>query len=199
MSKTLPIIYLARHGETTWSRTGRHAGLVDVPLTKRGESEARQLGRRLRGLSFKKVFTSPLQRVSRTCKLAGFGEVAVADRNLLEWNYGDDEGKTTKQILKERPDWRPFRDGYPGGESLQQISDRADRVVRRVRAIRGNVLLFSSGHFLRVLAARWLDLEAGAGRFFAVRTASLGALGYDDEQPLQPLIRLWDYKGRPKR
>jgi probable phosphoglycerate mutase len=191
VSETLPVIYLARHGETAWSLTGQHAGLVDLPLTEHGERNARRLGERLQGLAFVKVFTSPLQRVSRTCERAGFKAAALVDPDLLEWNYGDYEGKTTEEILKERPGWQMYRDGYPGGESAEQVGARADRVVSRVRAIEGNILLFSSGHFLRVLAARWLGLGPEAGRFFLLSTASLSALGYEDNRS-QPVIRLWD-------
>jgi probable phosphoglycerate mutase len=191
MSETLPVIYLARHGETAWSLTGQHTGLVDLPLTEHGERNARRLGERLQGLTFVKVFTSPLQRVSRTCDLAGFKAAALVDPDLLEWNYGDYEGKTTEEILKDRPGWQMYRDGYPGGESAEQVGARADLVVSRVRAIEGNVLLFSSRHFLRVLAARWLGLGPEAGRFFLLSTASLSALGYEDDRS-QPVIRLWD-------
>jgi probable phosphoglycerate mutase len=190
MSAMLPVVYLARHGETAWSVSGQHTGVTDLPLTERGERNARQLGKRLAGLTFAKVFTSPLQRASRTCELAGFkGATEIAD--LLEWNYGDYEGRRTDEIHKERPDWQLFRDGCPGGESPQQVGARADKVVDRVGAIAGNVLLFSSGHFLRVLAARWLGLEPGAGRFFLLSTASLSALGYEHNLS-QPVIRLWD-------
>ena len=140
---------------------------------------------------FAKVFTSPLQRASRTCQLAGFGTVAEIDRDLVEWNYGDYEGRTSADIHSERPDWQLFRDGCPGGESPNQVGARADRVVSRVRAIEGDVLIFSSGHFLRVLAARWLGLEAAAGRYFVLGTASLSALGYEHDLS-QPVIRLWD-------
>jgi probable phosphoglycerate mutase len=191
MSETLPVVYLARHGETAWSLTGQHTGLVDLPLTEHGERNARRLGERLQGLTFVKVFTSPLQRVSRTCELAGFKAAALVDPDLLEWNYGDYEGKTTEEILKDRPGWQMYRDGYPGGESAEQVGARADLVVSRVRAIEGNVLLFSSRHFLRVLAARWLGLGPEAGRFFLLSTASLSALGYEDNRS-QPVIRLWD-------
>jgi broad specificity phosphatase PhoE len=191
MSETLPVIYLARHGETAWNLTGQHMGVIDKPLTERGERNARRLGERLRGLTFAKVFTSPLQRASRTCELAGFKTVAQIDPDLLEWDYGAYEGKTTAEILKERPGWDMFRDGYPGGESATQVCARADRVVSEVRAIEGNVLLFSHGHFLRMLAARWLGLEPEAGRFFLLRTASLSALGYEDNRS-QPVIRLWN-------
>ena len=166
-------------------------GPIDMPLTERGEHNARRLGERLRRLTFLKVFTSPLQRASRTCELAGFKAAAAVDPDLLEWNYGAYEGKTTEDILKERPGWQMFRDGYPDGESAEQVGCRADRVVSRVRSIEGNVLLFSHGHFLRMLAARWLGLEPEAGRFFFLSTASLSALGYEDNRS-QRVIRLWD-------
>jgi probable phosphoglycerate mutase len=191
MSQELSIVYLARHGETAWSLSGQHTGLTDLPLTERGECNARSLGERLRGLRFATVLASPLKRAFRTCELAGFGAEAQVDRDLLEWNYGQYEGRRSADIHKERPDWQLFRDGCPGGESPEQVGIRADRVVSRVRAIQGNVLLFSSGHFLRVLAARWLGLEPGAGRYFLLSTASLSALGYEHNLS-QPVIRLWD-------
>ena len=191
MSETLPVIYVARHGETVWSLSGQHTGLTDLALTERGERNARQVGERLKGLTFAKVFTSPLQRAARTCELAGFGAEAEIDRDLLEWNYGQYEGRRSVEIHAERPDWQLFRDGCPGGESPNQVGARADRVVSRVRAIPGNVLLFSSGHFLRVLAARWLELEPAAGRFFLLSTASLSALSYEHNLS-EPVIRLWN-------
>jgi len=191
MNNELPIVYLARHGETAWSLTGRHTGLTDLPLTERGEQNARALGERLIGLNFVRVFTSPLQRAARTCELAGFGALAEADRDLLEWNYGQYEGRRTAEIHDERPDWQLFRDGCPGGESPDQVGARADRVLSRVRAVRADVLLFSSGHFLRVFAARWLGLEPSAGRYLLLSTASLSALGYEHNQ-YQPVIRLWN-------
>ncbi|HXX85092.1 MAG TPA: histidine phosphatase family protein [Casimicrobiaceae bacterium] len=191
MSSELPIVYLARHGETEWSLSGRHTGLTDVPLTSRGERNARRLADRLRGIDFAKVLASPLQRAAHTCELAGFGAVAEVDRDLLEWNYGDYEGRTTTAIRVERPDWQLFTDGCPGGESPAGVGVRADRVVARVRALNGNALLFSSGHFLRVLAARWLGMEPAAGRFFLLGTASLSALGYEHTLA-EPVIRLWD-------
>src|SRR6266446_899535 len=161
MSESLPSVYLARHGETAWSLSGQHTGLTDLPLTERGERNARALGERLHGLTFAKVFTSPLQRATRTCELAGFGPVAEVDRDLVEWDYGEYEGRRTAEILAERPDWQLFRDGCPGGETPAQVGARADRVVSKVRAVRGDVLVFSSAHILRVLAARWLGLEPG--------------------------------------
>jgi probable phosphoglycerate mutase len=191
MSETLPVAYLARHGETAWSVSGQHTGLTDLPLTERGERNARRLGERLAGIRFAKVFTSPLQRAARTCELAGFGALAEADPDLVEWNYGEYEGRRTSEIRAGRPDWQLFRDGCPGGESPHQVGARADRVVGRVRAVRGDVLIFSSGHFLRVLAARWLGLEAAAGRYLLLGTASLSALGYEHDAR-EPVIRLWD-------
>src|SRR6266478_2803376 len=171
VSEELPIIYLARHGETPWSLTGQHTGLTDLPLIERGESNARRLRERLSHLRFAKVFTSPLQRARRTCELAGFGSVAEIDRDLVEWNYGEYEGRRTVEIHAERPGWQLFRDGCPGGESPQQVAARADRVVNRVRAVSGDVLLFSSGHFLRMLAIRWLGLEPIYAGYFALNTA----------------------------
>src|SRR6266704_1427427 len=187
----LPTVYLARHGETAWSLTGQHTGRTDVPLTDRGERNARRLGERLAGLAFAKVFTSPLRRAARTCELAGFGAVAEVDRDLVEWNYGKYEGLRTAEIHAEDPDWQLFRDGCPDGELPNHIGARADHVVSRVRAIKGDVLIFSSGHFLRVLAARWLGLEPAAGRFFMLNTASVSVLGYE-HSPSQPVIRLWN-------
>ena len=191
MSEVLPIVYLARHGETAWTLSGQHTGLIDLPLTERGERNARRLEERLRGVTFAQVLTSPLQRATRTCELAGFRAVAEIDRNLLEWNYGEYEGRLTTEIHKERPDWQLFRDGCPGGESPNEVGMRADRVVKRVRAVEGDVLVFSSGHFLRVFAARWLGLDAAFGRYFLLSTASLSALGYEHNLS-EPVIRLWD-------
>jgi probable phosphoglycerate mutase len=192
MSAALPIIYLARHGETAWSLTGQHTGLTDLPLTERGERNASRLQQRLKGLTFAKVFTSPLQRARRTCELAGFATVAEIDPDLVEWNYGDYEGRRTAEIRAERPDWQLFRDGCPGGESPAQVTARADRVVSRLRTVQGDVLLFSSGHFLRVLAVRWIGIELTThARSFMLSTASLSALGYEDSLS-RPAIRLWN-------
>lgn len=192
MSDVLPVLYVARHGETAWSLSGQHTGLTDLPLTPNGERNARRLGERLKGMTFAKVFTSPLQRATRTCELAGFGAVAETDPDLVEWNYGQYEGRRSAEILAERPDWQLFRDGCPGGESPAQVGERADRVVQRVRTVPGNVLLFSSGHFIRVLAARWLALGPGsAGSYFLLTTASLSALGYEHKLS-HPVIRLWN-------
>jgi len=191
MSELLSVVYLARHGETAWSLSGQHTGRTDLPLTERGERNARALGERLRGLTFAKVFTSPLQRAARTCELAGFAGAAEIDPDLVEWDYGQYEGRRSAEIHVERPDWQLFRDGCPGGESPGQIGARADRVVGRVRAVKGDVLVFSSGHFLRVLAARWLGLDAAGGRYFLLSTASLSTLGYEHKLA-EPAIHLWN-------
>ena len=192
MGVELPIVYLARHGETAWTISGQHTGLTDLPLTERGERTARQLGERLKGLAFSLVLTSPLQRAARTCELAGFKPLAEVDKDLVEWDYGQYEGRRTVEIRAERPDWELFRDGCPGGESPDQVSVRADRIVRRARAASGDVLLFTSGHFLRVLAVRWLGLEPTVNcKFFMLSTTSLSALGYEHERS-RPVIRLWN-------
>ncbi len=191
MSDAFPIVYLARHGETAWTISGQHTGLVDLPLTERGECNALRLGQRLKGLAFTAVLSSPLQRVARTCELAGFGKLAQVERDLVEWSYGDYEGRLSSEIRTERSGWQLFRDGCPGGESPGQVGARADRIIRQVRSLPGNVLIFSSAHFLRVLAARWLGLEPAGGRFFVLSTASLSALSYEHNLS-QPAIRLWD-------
>lgn len=187
----LPIVYLVRHGETAWTFSGQHTGLTDLPLTKSGEQNARRLGEPLRGVAFAKVLTSPLQRASRTYELAGFGAVAEIDRDLLEWNYGEYEGRLTTDIHRERPDWQLFRDGCPGGESPKDVGTRADCAVKRIREVDGDVLVFSSGHFLRVFAARWLGLDAASGSYFLLSTASISLLGYEHKLS-EPVIRLWN-------
>ena len=191
MIATLPSVYLARHGETAWSLSGQHTGLTDLPLTERGEANARALGDRLRGLAFGLVLTSPLQRAKRTCQLAGFGDAAIQDHDLVEWNYGSYEGRRTAEILQERPGWQLFRDGCPGGESPADTGSRADRVIARIRAASGNVLVFSSGHILRVLGARWLGLPAGGGRHFLLGTASVSTLGYEHDRS-EPVFKQWN-------
>jgi broad specificity phosphatase PhoE len=192
MKKALPEVHIARHGNTAWTLSGQHTGLTDLPLTPNGERNAQRLGERLKGMTFAKVFTSPLQRASRTCELAGFGGIAETDPDLVEWDYGQYEGLTSAQILQRRPDWELFRDGAPDGESPEQIRQRADRVVQRLRAIAGNVLIFSSGHFIRVLTARWLGLDPGiAGQYFLLSPASLSALSYEHNLA-HPVIRLWN-------
>ena len=191
MSEKLTAVYLARHGETAWSLSGQHTGRSDLPLTERGERNARRLGERLREATFARVWTSPLQRATRTCELAGFGAAAERDPDLVEWDYGRYEGRTSAEIHVEDPDWQLFRDGSPGGEIPQQVGARADRVIERVRAVGGDVLLFSSAHFLRTLAARWLGLEPAAARYLVLGTASLSVLGYEHDRS-EPVIRLWN-------
>jgi probable phosphoglycerate mutase len=192
MGEPLPIVYLARHGETAWTISRQHTGLTDLPLTERGERTARRLGERLQGLAFATVLTSPLQRAARTCELAGFKAVAQMDKDLVEWDYGQYEGRRTADIRAERPDWELFRDGCPGGESPHEVAERADRIVKRVREASGNVLIFTSGHFMRVLAVRWLGLEPSVNcKFFMLSTASLSALGYEHDVR-RPVIRLWN-------
>ena len=191
MNQPLPTVYLARHGETAWTISGQYTGLTDLPLTARGERNARRLGERLKGVAFAEVLTSPLQRAARTCDLAGFGAMARVERDLVEWNYGDYEGRRSVEIHAERPEWNLFRDGCPGGETPEQVGARADCVLQQLRPFKGDILLFSSGHFLRVLAARWLGLEPAAGRFFLLNTASLSALSFEHNLS-EPAIRLWD-------
>jgi broad specificity phosphatase PhoE len=191
MSEPFPTVYLARHAETAWSLSGQHTGLTDLPLTERGEQKARQLGSALQGLKFTNVFTSPLIRAARTCELCGFKTVATVDPDLVEWNYGQYEGLRSTEIHQKNPNWQLFRDGCPGGESPQQVAARADRVASRVRAVHGNVLIFSSGHFLRMFAARWLGLEPAGGELFVLSTASLSALSYEHDLS-HPVVQLWN-------
>ena len=191
MDCELPAVFLIRHGETAWSLTGRHTGSSDIPLTERGESDARALAPRLRGMPFALVLSSPLRRAARTCELAGFAAAASLDGDLREWDYGAYEGRRTSEIRAERPDWELFTHGCPGGESAAEVAARADRVIARTRAAAGNTLLFSSGHLLRVLAARWLGLEPAAGRLLLLGTASVSVLGYEHDRR-EPVIRLWN-------
>ena len=191
MSEAQPIVFIVRHGETEWSLTGKHTGLTDIPLTPHGEHDATQIGERLQRLPLAKVFASPLQRARRTCELAGFAKQAEIDGDLVEWDYGDYEGLRTFDILAARPDWQLFRHGCPGGESPADVAERADRMVRKARAVDGNVLLFSSGHFLRMFTARWLDLPPVAGGLFVLSTTSLSELTYD-HNPSEPIVRQWN-------
>jgi probable phosphoglycerate mutase len=192
MDNQLPVIYIARHGETAWTITGQHTGLTDLPLTPQGEKNAKALGDRLKGMTFAEVLTSPLQRAKKTCALAGFGSVAEVESDLLEWDYGEYEGLRSAEIRAKRPDWQLFRDGAPGGESPAQVMARADNIWKRVRNVQGSVLLFTSGHFIRVLAARWIGLEPSVhGMSFLLSTASLSAVGYDQDLS-RPVIRLWN-------
>jgi broad specificity phosphatase PhoE len=188
MNETLPQVYLVRHGETAWTISGQHTGRTDIPLTERGEDDAQELSARLRGLSFAKVFTSPLQRARRTGELAGFGERAEADPDLMEWDYGAYEGRRTIDIRAEHAGWRLFEDGRPGGETLVEVSRRADRVIARIRALESDVLVFAHRDILRVLSARWVALPALEARRLYLATASVSTLGYDHGLD-EPVIR----------
>jgi broad specificity phosphatase PhoE len=172
-------IYLIRHGETEWTLSGQHTGKTDIPLTKNGENQAKLLGTRLRGHSFQSIFTSPLQRAQQTCALTGLLKTAQIDPDLVEWNYGDFEGMTSAQIRKIQPHWSIFSNGAPNGESVAAVGARADKVLAKIQSIQGDVALFSHGHFLRVLAARWLQLPAQEGRLFALFPGSLSILGFE--------------------
>ena len=183
MSREEQKVYLLRHGETEWSLNGQHTGVTDIPLTENGRMAARLLKPILAKVTFTLVLTSPLQRARETCELAGLGQFANVEPDLIEWNYGEYEGLTTEQIRSTRPGWSVFRDGCPGGESPEQVGARADRVITKVRATEGNVALFGHGHFTRVLAARWINLSASYGENFLLDTATLNVLGYYRESP----------------
>jgi probable phosphoglycerate mutase len=191
MAEPLPQVFLARHGETAWTISHRHTGRTDIPLTARGEANAMSLGERLKGATFERVFVSPLGRARRTCALAGLGTQARPEDDLLEWDYGAYEGLTTAEIRRDRPGWYLFRDGCPGGESVEAVGARADRVVARLKEARGHVILFGHGHFFRVLAARWLGLPAADARRFWLGTAAVSILGYEHDVD-DPVIRLWN-------
>ncbi len=193
MSIKLPKLYVVRLGDTDWTDSRRKTGRTNVPLNDRGEQRARQLSDRLQQFSFAQVFTSPLQRASRTCALAGFGTVAEINSGLVEWDYGQFEGKTTADVQQDRPDWELFRDGCPGGESPLDVAQRADRFISRVFDANGDVLAFSSGHIIRMIAARWLGLPPCTGRFFFCRPASIGVLDFEHENKNEPIIGLWNF------
>jgi probable phosphoglycerate mutase len=182
-------VVLVRHGETEWSRAGRHTGRTDVPLTEQGRRQAEAVGAALRDRDFALVLTSPLGRALETCRLAGFGERAQPRDELMEWDYGAYEGRTTAEVREERPGWTLWRDGVPGGETIEQVGQRVDRVLEQIRSLEGDALLFAHGHVLRVLTARWLELEPDAGRLFALDPATLSTLGYERETPV---IQVWN-------
>jgi broad specificity phosphatase PhoE len=185
-------LYLVRHGETRWSLSHQHTGRTDVPLTEHGEEEARQLGERLGKTKFVHVFSSPSGRARRTCALIGLEKAAETEPDLAEWDYGDYEGRCTVDIRKVRPDWNIFRDGCPGGEAPGQVSDRADRLIARLRKLDGKVALFSHGQFGCVLAARWIGLPLIEGPHFVLGTSALSVFGYDPDHPAVPVISLWN-------
>lgn len=185
-------IYLIRHGATEWSLSGRHTSRTDVPLTAAGEDGARQLSQRLRDIKFVQVLTSPRQRARRTLELAALGRAAEIEPDLVEWDYAEYEGKRSVDIRIGRPAWNLFRDGCPRGETPAQISDRADRLIGRLRPLDGNVALFTHGHLGRVLAARWIGLPVSAARSFLLDPASLSVLAYEHGNVESPVIALWN-------
>ena len=190
------MICLVRHGETAWSRDGRHTGRTDVPLTPAGERGARALAAALAGRVFARVWTSPLQRARRTCELAGFAALATIDDGLVEWDYGDYEGRTTASILLERPTWSLFRDGCPGGEDAQEVGARAAAFLARAGAVDDGILVFSSGHLLRMLATTWLRCDPWFADHLPLGTASLSVLGHE-AQRATPALLLWNHQPDP--
>ena len=184
--------YLLRHGETAWSLTGQHTGRTDIPLTENGEHEARQLGKYLKGLAFTQVLCSPLLRAQQTCALVELAQPRVIEANLIEWNYGDYEGRTSIDILQERPSWSIFQDGCPNGESPAQVLARADKLIALLQLLHGNVALFTHGQFGGVLAARWIGLPLLAAQHFPLKTGSLSVLAYDPHHPNVPVIETWN-------
>jgi broad specificity phosphatase PhoE len=188
-----PELVLVRHGETAWSRDGRHTGKTDIPLTEEGHRQAKALGPELKPWTFALVLTSPLQRATETCRLAGYGKRAQIRLELIEWDYGRYEGMTTKQITQTRPDWSLWRDGGPGGEKAADVGRRVDRVIAEIRATKGDVLIFAHGHVLRVLTARWLGEPPQTGRHYMLQTAALCVLGYEHNDPV---IRRWNQPPR---
>jgi probable phosphoglycerate mutase len=189
MAKSRPEAVLVRHGETEWSRSGKHTGRTDVPLTEHGRAQAQAVGEALRGRDFALVLTSPLERARETCRLAGFDDQAQTRDELMEWDYGAYEGRTTPEVREERPGWTLWRDGVPGGETIEQVAERVDRVIEEIRGTDGDAVLFAHGHVLRVLTARWLGLEPHAGRLFALDPATLSTLGYERETRV---VRRWN-------
>ena len=185
-------LYLIRHGETLWSLSGQHTGRTDIPLNEKGEQDARKLAERLSAVTFSRVFTSPLQRARRTCELAGLGDVAEIEPDLVEWDYGDYEGQFSIDTRKRRPDWNLYRDGGPGGESPAQVSERADRLIAWFRTLRGNIAIFSHAQVGRVLATRWIGLPVQQAQHFVLSTASLSILGYEHNLAEEPAILLWN-------
>jgi broad specificity phosphatase PhoE len=180
---------LVRHGETEWSRTGRHTGRTDIPLTDRGRRQAEAVGAALRARRFALVLTSPLERAAETCRLAGYGEAAERRDDLMEWDYGAYEGRKTVDIREEVPGWTLWEDGVPGGETAADVGARADRVIAELQSTPGDAAVFAHGHLLRVLAARWLALEPAAGQLFALDPATISVVGYERETPV---LRSWN-------
>ena len=195
MKRSIPTplrLYLIRHGETEWSLDRRHTGRTDIPLTANGEDKARELGKHLRDIQFSHVLTSPLKRAQQTCALVGLAQVPQIEPDLVEWDYGDYEGKQSVDIRKQRPDWTIFRDGCPHGEMPTQISARADQLIARLRMLDGNIALFSHGQFGGVLAARWIWLTVVEAQHFPLGTASFSIFAFDSHHPTVPVIALWN-------
>jgi len=188
-------IWIVRHGETEWSRAGRHTGRTDVALTQAGKREASTLRRAFRGRTFALVLSSPLSRAWETCRLSGYGDVAQTTDDLLEWDYGAAEGRTSAEIQREHPGWTIWTGGAPMGETIDSVAERAQRVIDRAAAAGGDVLLFAHGHVLRILTARWLGLEPRAGRLFALATASIGVLGVESGTRV---MRSWNLSSLPR-
>lgn len=193
MSSALPRLFLARHGDTAWTDARKHTGRTDLELNDRGKERAQHLGVQLHRFSFARVFSSPLKRALTTCEVAGFGTPAEIEPDLVEWNYGDYEGLLTAEILKTNPGWELFRDGCPGGESPADVAARADHFIRKVQNIAGDILIFSSGHIIRMIAARWLGLPPESGRLFFCRTASVGVLAFEHRNRAEPILALWNH------
>jgi broad specificity phosphatase PhoE len=185
-------LYLIRHGETQWSLDGRHTGRTELALTPHGESQARRVGLLLQGVVFSQVLVSPRQRARRTCELAGLGAQAQVDECLSEWDYGVYEGQTRAQIQAQRPHWDVFQDGCPGGESVEQLQQRVDRVRDGLRRAGGRIALFSHGHFLRALGVRWLDQPLPLGRHLGLDAGSLSVLNFEHDDGVTPMIQLWN-------
>jgi probable phosphoglycerate mutase len=177
-------VVIVRHGETEWSRDGRHTGRTDLPLTADGERQAEELATPLRAWQFALVLSSPLQRALETCRLAGYGAKAQMRPELVEWDYGRYEGLTSRQIAEQNPGWSLWRDGGPDGETPADVGRRVDRVIAEVRQVAGDVLIFAHGHVLRVLTARWLEAPPSGGRHYALQTATLSVLGYEHQNPV---------------
>jgi broad specificity phosphatase PhoE len=189
VAKTGPDVVLVRHGETEWTRSGRHTGSTDIPLTDHGREQARAAGERIAALSFALILSSPLSRALDTARLAGLGDEVQTRDDLREWDYGDYEGLTSKEIRAQRPDWYLFDDGCPGGETAAEVGERVDRVIAEASAAGGDVALFGHGHCLRVLTARWLGLPPAQGGRFALGTATVSVLGGEHDRPA---IWLWN-------
>ena len=194
-----PLIFLIRHGETEWSLAGQHTSFTDVPLTAHGQTQARALAPRLKGIAFAEVFTSPRERARETCELAGCVATMRIDARVQEWNYGDYEGLKLAQILERRPEWDLFRDGCPGGETAAEVTLRVDQVVNRLRTMNGAIALFSHGHLLRCFAARWLNLPLTHARSLLLAPGSLSLLTFEHDNPASPAIALWNEAGTSLR